>query len=86
MAHHVRIKPEAPEVDYLTTVAPGSKSKAIDGATGGGSVTYHYGHRIDRKAFSLGRNAEVFDAEASAALRGAKAALLAPTAKLAIDI
>ena len=36
--------------------------------------------------FSLERNAEVFDAEASAALEGAKAALLAPLAKLATDM
>jgi hypothetical protein len=80
--------------DFLSTIPPkdilvfsdGSKSESTDGATGGGSVTYQYGHRIDRKAFSLGRNAEVFDAEASAALKGAKAALLAPSAKLATDM
>ena len=36
--------------------------------------------------FSLGRNAKVFNAEASIALKGAKAALLAPLAKLATDI
>jgi ribonuclease HI len=81
-------------IDFLSTIPPkdiqvfsdGSKSESTDGATGGGSVTYQYGHRIDRKVFSLGRNAEVFNAEASAALKGAKAALLAPSAKLATDM
>jgi len=81
-------------IEFLTTIPPndiqvfsdGSKSEATDGATGGGSVTFQHGHKIDRKAFSLGRNAEVFDAEASAALCGAKAALLAPTAKYATDM
>jgi hypothetical protein len=36
--------------------------------------------------FSLGRNAKVFNAEASAALKGAKAALLALLAKLATNM
>jgi hypothetical protein len=36
--------------------------------------------------FSLGRNAKVFNAEASTALKGAKAALLALLAKLATDM
>jgi hypothetical protein len=36
--------------------------------------------------FSLGRNAKVFNAEASIALKGAKAALLALLAKLATDM
>jgi hypothetical protein len=49
-------------------------------------VTYQYGLKIDHKAFSLGRYAEVFDAEASAALEGAKGALAAPSAKLATDM
>src|SRR5438045_188258 len=81
-------------IEFLTTIPPndiqvfsdGSKSEATDGTTGGGSVTFQHGHKIDRKAFSLGHNAEVFDAEASAALCGAKAALLAPTAKYATDM
>jgi len=55
-------------------------------ATGGGSVTYQYGLQIDRKPFSLGCNAEVFDAEAAAALRGAQAALAAPSANFATDM
>lgn len=42
--------------------------------------------QIDRKAFSLGHNAEVFDADAIAALNDARAALAAPTAKLATDL
>ena len=36
--------------------------------------------------FSLGRNAKVFNAKASTALKGAKATLLAPLAKLATDM
>jgi hypothetical protein len=36
--------------------------------------------------FSLGRYTEVFDAEAAAALKGAKGALNVPSAKLATDI
>ena len=58
----------------------------MDGATGGKSVIYQYGLRIDRKVFSLGCNAKVFNAKAYAALEGAKAALLAPTAKLATNM
>jgi hypothetical protein len=80
--------------DFLSTIPPkdiqvfsdSSKSESTDGATGGGSVTYQYGYRIDRKVFSLRHNSEVFDAEASAALKGAKAALLAPSTKLATDM
>jgi len=41
---------------------------------------------VDRKSYSLGRHAEVFDAEASAALTGAKAALALPTARFATDL
>ena len=67
-------------IEFLTTIPPngiqvfsdGSKSEATDGATGSRSVTFQHGHKIDCKAFSLGRNTEVFDAEASAALCGAK--------------
>ena len=64
----------------------GLKSKATDGSTGGGFIAYQYGIQIDRKAFSLGLHAEVFDAEALAALNGARAALASPAAKLATDI
>ena len=45
-----------------------SKSEATDGLAGAGSVTYQFGIHIDRKSYSLGKHAEVFDAEASAAL------------------
>jgi ribonuclease HI len=79
---------------FLPTIPPkdiqvfsdGSKNESTDGSTGGGFITYQYGLKIDRKAFSLGCHAEVFDAEASAALEGAKGALKAPSAKLAIDM
>ena len=47
---------------------------------------YQYGLQIARKAFSLGPNAEVFDAEAIAALRGAELALAAPSARFATDL
>lgn len=70
----------------LQVFSDGSKSEATDGMAGGGSVTYQFNLQIDRKAFSLGRNAEVFDAEASAALTGAKAALSLPSAKFATDL
>jgi ribonuclease HI len=80
--------------DFLTTIprgdlqvfSDGSKSEALDGAAGGGSVTYQYELQVDRKVFSLGRNAEVFDAEATAALRGAEAALTLPSARFATDL
>jgi ribonuclease HI len=91
-----RTKEEAARdfISFLTSIPPkdiqvfsdGSKSEATDGATGGGFVSYQYGHLINRKAFSLGRNAEVFDAEASAALEGAKTALALPSARLATDL
>ena len=88
---------EAAAVDFtnfLLTIPPkdiqvfsdGSKSESTGGATGGGSVAYQYGIQIDRRSFSLGLHAEVFDAEAHAALRGAKAALQAPSARLATDL
>lgn len=64
----------------------GSKSESTDGSTGSGSVTYQYGLQINRKALSLGRHAEVFDAEAIGALEGARWALTSPGAKLANDL
>lgn len=81
-------------LEFLSSIPPkdiqvfsdGSKSESSDGATGGGSVAYQYGLRIDRRSFSLGLNAEVFDAEAHAALAGAEAALKAPSARLATDL
>ncbi len=80
--------------NFLLTIPPkdiqvfsdGSKSGTTGGATGGGSVAYQYGIQTDRRSFSLGLHAEVFDAEAHAALRGAKAALQAPSARLATDL
>ena len=64
----------------------GSKSKAMDGLAGARSVTYQFGLQLDRTAYSLGQHAEVFDAEASAALTGAKAALSLPSARFATDL
>jgi ribonuclease HI len=74
-----------PQTD-LQVFSDGSKSEATDGATGGGSVTYQHSQQIDRWTFSLGCNAEVFDAEASAALCGARRALAHWTAAYATDL
>ena len=75
----IEFLPTIPSSD-IQVYSDGSKSEATDGATGAGSVTYQAGTCIDRKSYSLSRHAEVFDAEASAALTGAKAALALPTA------
>jgi len=77
--------PTIPSSDILV-YSDGSKSEATDGAAGAGSVTYQLGIRIDRKSYSLGRHVEVFDAEASAALTGAKTALSLSSARFATDL
>ena len=74
-----------PQGDILV-YSDGSKSEATDGSTGAGSVTYQYGLQVDRKAYSLGKHAEVFDAEASAALSGACTALSLLSARFATDL
>jgi hypothetical protein len=61
-------------------------SKLSDGSTGGGYVGYQAGRQICRGSFSLGPHKEVFDAEAEAALAGAKAATACPTARFANDL
>jgi ribonuclease HI/endonuclease/exonuclease/phosphatase (EEP) superfamily protein YafD len=91
-----RTKEKAAEdfTSFLTTIplmdiqvfSDGSKNEATDGATGGGAVVYQNGLQIARKVFSLGLNAEVFDAEATAALCGANLALAAPSARFATDL
>ena len=45
-----------------------SKSEATDGAAGGGAAVYKNGCIKNQRAFSLGFNAEVFNAKAAAAL------------------
>jgi hypothetical protein len=60
--------PTVPRAD-LQVFSDGSKNEAGDGAAGCGSVTSQFGIRVDRKAFSLGVHAEVFDAEAAAVSR-----------------
>jgi ribonuclease HI len=77
--------PSIPAKDILI-YSDGSKMEAMGGSTGAGFVAYQYGLQVGRKAYSLGQNAEVFDAEASAALTGAQAALALPSAKLATDL
>ena len=62
------------------------KSEFTDGATSYGAVTYQYGLQTDRKSKSLGLHVEVFDAEATGALEGARSALTSPGAKLATDL
>jgi ribonuclease HI len=47
---------------------------------------YQYGLLLNRQVTPLGPNTEVFDAEAIAALNGAKLALLAPSARFATDL
>ena len=70
----------------LQVFSDGSKREAVDGATGSGSVIYQYNLQLDRQIFSLGLNAEVFNAEAAAALKGAQAAILLPSARFATDL
>jgi hypothetical protein len=61
-------------------------SKLAGGLTGGGFVGYQAGQQIARGSFSLGRSKEVFDAEAEAALAGARAALQSATSRFASDL
>ncbi|RAL58910.1 hypothetical protein DID88_009330 [Monilinia fructigena] len=70
----------------LQVFSDGSKSEGKDGATGGGYIVTQYDIEVARHAFSLGLNAEVFDAEATAATRGAAAALAQPSARFAKDL
>ena len=55
----------------IQVFSDGSKQEAKDGAAGGEYVTYQGGQQMARKAFSLDRNAEVYNSEAIAALQGA---------------
>ena len=78
--------------DFLAKV-PGSDimvysdgSKLQDGATGGGFVIYQANTVALQRSFSLGKEAEVFDAEAKAALAGLEAALGMETSRLASDL
>ncbi|APA10088.1 hypothetical protein sscle_05g048580 [Sclerotinia sclerotiorum 1980 UF-70] len=64
----------------------GSKSESKDGATGGGFVISQFDIQIAHHSFSLGTNAEVFDAEATAAVAGAAKALTLASTKLATDL
>ena len=61
-------------------------SKLSDGSTGCGYVGFQAGRQICRGSFSIGPFKEVFDAEAEAALAGAKAATACPTARFANDL
>lgn len=56
-----RFIPTIPGSD-LQVFSDGSKSEALDGATSGASFTFRYNIQLDRQIFSLGRNADVFDA------------------------
>lgn len=73
-------------VSDIQVYSDGSKAEGTDGLAGAGSVMYQYGLLLNRQVTPLGPNAEVFDAEAIAALNGAKLALLAPSARFATDL
>jgi ribonuclease HI len=81
----LKFLPTIPSSD-IQVFSDGSKSEGSDGATGAGSVTYQYSLQVDRQTRSLGLNAEVFDAEAIAALHGARTALNLPSARFATDL
>ncbi|EDN95519.1 hypothetical protein SS1G_11397 [Sclerotinia sclerotiorum 1980 UF-70] len=70
----------------LQVFSDGSKNKGKDGATGGGYIVTQYDIEVARHLFSLGLNTEVFDTEATAATRGAAAALAQPSARFAKDL
>lgn len=61
-------------------------SQLADGRTGGGYIGYQASQQVVRGSFSLGYAREVFDAEAEAALAGAKAALASPASRSARDL
>jgi hypothetical protein len=65
-------------------------SQLANGKTGGGYIGYQDSHQdsqqILRGSFSLGSSQEVFDAEAKAALAGAKAALNNPASQHANNL
>ena len=81
----LKFLPSIPKGD-MQVFSDGSKKEDTDGATGAGSVTFQYGLQIDRQIRSLGLNAEVFDAEAIAALHRARAALNLLSSQLATDL
>ncbi|TVY89104.1 hypothetical protein LAWI1_G004647 [Lachnellula willkommii] len=70
----------------IQVFSDGSKNEATDGMAGGGAVLHQHGEKFARKAFSLGPHAEVFDAEAAAALCGAKMGLNSPQSECATDM
>ncbi|EDN95899.1 hypothetical protein SS1G_12104 [Sclerotinia sclerotiorum 1980 UF-70] len=77
--------PKIPRSD-IQIFSDGSKSESKDGATGGGFVITQFDIQVAQYSFSLGTNAEVFDAEAMAAVTGAAKALALPSIKLATDL
>ncbi|APA06564.1 hypothetical protein sscle_02g013340 [Sclerotinia sclerotiorum 1980 UF-70] len=77
--------PKIPRSD-IQIFSDGSKSESKDGATGGGFVITQFDIQVAQYSFSLGTNAEVFDAEAMAAVTGTAKALALPSIKLATDL
>jgi hypothetical protein len=71
---------------FLPCISPGDivlfsdGSKLSNGATGAGFVVYQASHEVLRQSIPLGLKAEVFDAEAIAALAGAETAIALPSA------
>jgi ribonuclease HI len=77
---------------FLPRISPGDivlysdGSKLINGATGAGFVVYQASHEVLRQSIPLGSKAEVFDAEAIAALAGAETAIALPSARFATNL
>ena len=61
-------------------------SKLSNGSAGAGFVAYQAGRQVLRQAIPLGTTAEVFDAEATAALAGLEAAIDLPSTRFATDL
>ena len=76
----------ASNVTCLDIVLYSDGSKLQNGATGAGYVAYQGAAELTRRAIPLGTKAEVFDAEAIAALAGIEAALTLPTAAYAANL
>ena len=69
----------------ISVYSDGSKD-SITGSAGVGLVVFQADRVVSRQCFSLGYGADVFDAEAAAALAGIQAAVALPTARFASDL
>ena len=73
-------------IPSLDVVLYSDGSKLESGATGAGYVAYQGAIEVTRRAIPLGTGAEVFDAEAIAALAGVEAVTALPTATYATNL